>query len=193
MNSFEKIENTIIYLVGFPGTGKYTVAREIAGMADFRIVDNHLINNPVFAVTRVDGKTSLPSIVWKHTRTIRDIVVECMATISPAHFNFVLTNALYERDPVDREIFNDIVLLAEKRSARFLPVSLKVTDIEEHKRRIAMPDREKMMKQTDAAAPHKYAAEAMLEIDHPNHLAIDTTHMSAEDTAKKILLHALSL
>lgn len=50
------MKNTIIYLLGFPGTGKYTIAKEICKQADFKLVDNHLINNPLFTLIENDDK-----------------------------------------------------------------------------------------------------------------------------------------
>jgi shikimate kinase len=35
-----KLNNTIIYLIGIPAVGKYTVAREIGRMAGAKTVDN---------------------------------------------------------------------------------------------------------------------------------------------------------
>ena len=65
------MQNTIIYLIGFAGTGKYTIAKEICRLTNARLVDNHLINNPVFSLIRADGKTLLPESVWEKTWAIR--------------------------------------------------------------------------------------------------------------------------
>ncbi len=46
------MKNTIMYLIGYGGTGKYTIAKEIAALTGAVVVDNHLINNPVFSVVR---------------------------------------------------------------------------------------------------------------------------------------------
>lgn len=36
-----------LYLIGFAGTGKYTIAKELAKVG-YKLVDNHLINNSIF-------------------------------------------------------------------------------------------------------------------------------------------------
>lgn len=38
-----------LYLIGFAGTGEYTIAKEIANHG-YKVVDNHLINNPIFSL-----------------------------------------------------------------------------------------------------------------------------------------------
>jgi hypothetical protein len=63
------MKNTIIYLIGFPGTGKYTIAREIAQQEDFRLVDNHLVNNPLFNLIHADGITPLPRTYLEKRKT----------------------------------------------------------------------------------------------------------------------------
>ncbi len=88
------LHNTIIYLIGFPGTGKYTIALELANRTTIRIVDNQLINNPIFSVIGADGKTRLPNIVWDKVGVIREAVLDSICTLSPPDFSFVFTNVL---------------------------------------------------------------------------------------------------
>lgn len=188
-----QLPNTFIYLLGFPGTGKYTVAQLIAARGGFRIVDNHLVNNPVFTVVRVDGKTALPKAVWTHAAAIGRVVFECIRTLSPPDFSFVLTNALYEDDPADHAWFAEIEGLAAERGALFVPVRLVISDTEEHRRRVTDPNRESRMKETDPAAPERYGQRAVLNPNHPNLLSLDTTNLGAEETAEKILSHVAAL
>ena len=187
------LPNTFIYLLGMPGTGKYTVAQGIAARTGFRVVDNHLINNPVFSVVRVDGKTALPREVWKHAGDIGRVVFECIRTLSPPEFSFVLTNALYHDQPEDHAWFADIAALAASRNALFIPVRMIVSDTEEHRRRITDPQRDLRMKEIDPAGADRYAARAVLMPNHPHLLSLDVTHMAAEDVTEKILLHAAQL
>ncbi|MCC8400282.1 MAG: hypothetical protein LN563_06965 [Rickettsia endosymbiont of Platyusa sonomae] len=51
----------IIYLIGKPGTGKYTIAKEIA-RAGYSICDNQHINNPIFSLLNYDGLTPIPRL-----------------------------------------------------------------------------------------------------------------------------------
>ena len=184
------LQNTFIYLIGCPGTGKYTVAKILAERAGFRIVDNHLVNNPVFSVVRVDGKTALPREIWDYAAQIGRIVLDCIRTLSPPHFSFVLTNALYEDDAQDHAWFAEIAALAAARGALFVPVRLVLADAAEHRRRITDPQREMRMKETDPEAPARYAAREVLKPNHPHLLTLDVTALTAAQTAEKILAHA---
>jgi predicted kinase len=58
------LKNVMVYLVGFSGTGKLTVARELALPLEARVVDNHWINNPIFGLIDNDRVTSFPTGVW---------------------------------------------------------------------------------------------------------------------------------
>jgi adenylylsulfate kinase-like enzyme len=66
----------VVYLIGVPAVGKYTIAREISRLTGARLVDNQLINLPVFSVLGYDGKDSFPFPrgAWKHIETIREVV-----------------------------------------------------------------------------------------------------------------------
>lgn len=88
------MKNTILYLIGFPGTGKYTIAKEIAALTGARLIDNHLINNPIFSVVRKDGRTELPKETWGYTRQIGDIVREAVVKLAPPEENFIFTNSI---------------------------------------------------------------------------------------------------
>jgi len=54
-----QLQNTIIVLIGFAGTGKFTIGRELCERTGAKLIDNHLINNPVFKVLNADGITPL--------------------------------------------------------------------------------------------------------------------------------------
>jgi ATP-dependent Lon protease len=44
-----KFSNIILYLIGYPGVGKYSIAQEIQNQTgQFRLVDNHHVLNPFF-------------------------------------------------------------------------------------------------------------------------------------------------
>jgi predicted kinase len=54
----------VVYLVGFAGTGKLTIATELALRIDARVVDNQWVNNPIFGLVQTDGVTPLPTAIW---------------------------------------------------------------------------------------------------------------------------------
>ncbi len=181
------IENCIIHLIGFPGVGKLTIAREIAAQSNFRLIDNHTINNPVFSAVRTDGKTKLPDEIWDKTDQIRQIVLDTIKEIAPAEFNYVFTNVALNEDEDDRSEFAKVAALAADRGGHYVPVHLHC-DPEENKKRIDSEERNKAWKTTDPNVVDKYSSNfTLLETGSPNQFAIDVTNLDPKETAALIL------
>ena len=182
-----QFESTIIYLLGYPGTGKYTIGKEICRLnSRFKLVDNHLIINPIFSIINVDGVTPLPYNVWENVGKIWDAVLDTLINVSPPDFSFVLTNALFDSEG-DRAWFEKIQAMATARRAKFVPVVLRVS-IEEHQKRIGQPDRKLRMKEIDPKSPQRYALLDNLYVpDHPNLLTLDVSDIPPEQSAQIIL------
>jgi hypothetical protein len=102
-NSFE---NTIVVLIGFAGTGKYTIGRELCARTGAKLIDNHLIANPVFSVVKVDGVTPLPVGVWDKISQIRRTVYDAIRELSPPEMSFVFTVEWRENNPADLKAFS---------------------------------------------------------------------------------------
>lgn len=183
------MKNTIVYLIGYGGTGKYTIAREIAALTGAVIVDNHLINNPVFSVVGVDGKKPLPVGVWQKIEGIRRIVLDTIAELAQPEVSFLFTNELYEGLPRDRRLYEDIATLAKNRQALFVPVILHC-EPEELYRRVTSPERAVRFKLRNADRTreniHTYK---LLQVDHPNCLELDVTNLSPIQAAQAIIAH----
>lgn len=180
-------ENVAVYLIGFPGVGKYTIAKALAEKAPFQLVDNHLINNPVFSVVGVDGITPLSDGVWKNVEKIRAVVFDTIEHLAPRHLNYILTNHLAD-EAEDRELYDDILASFEKRETLFVPVVLAI-DPAEHEKRIISHERRARFKEINPEAPQRYAKAGLLSIDHPNKLAVDVSEKAPSDTAGCIIDH----
>ena len=140
-----KLKNQIIVLIGFAGTGKYTIGRELCERTGAKLIDNHLINNPVFKVVDADGIKPLPPGVWDKVKTIRAIVYDSIRELSPPDLSFVFTIELIEGKPDEQEAFDDLKELAVARNSVFVPVRL-LCDVDELCRRVASPGRIAMIK-----------------------------------------------
>lgn len=185
------MKNVILYILGFPGSGKYTIAREICGADDaFRLVDNHLINNPVFSLIPLDGHSPIPERAWHNVEQIWQVVKDTLINISPEEDSFVLTNALFESQSGDRERYEDVAEMAKARGAALVPVRL-FCGLEEMARRIVSEDRALRYKETNEAAPKRFfETDEVLRIEHENLLNLDVTDLPAERAAAQILAHA---
>lgn len=186
----QKYENIIIYLIAHPGTGKYTIAKNLADKkSEFRLVDNHLINNPLFSLIDMNNQRPIPEKVWKNQGKIWDAVFEVITGVSPRNFSFILTNSLFNSDPKDRELFKKVKETAEQRDALFIPVRLTISP-EEHIKRISSPGRAERFKLTDADAPLRFARDNdLLDFEHPHKCEVDVSNQSPDDVIEIILEH----
>lgn len=184
------MKNTLIYLLGFPGTGKYTIAKEICAIEDIKLVDNHLINIPLFSLIPNDGVSPLPERIWDNVGLVWDAVLDTITHISPPDYSFVLTNALSNENEQDRHWFNKVKLACESKNRTFVPVRL-LCSVEENTKRIVSPERKARMKDINPLSPQKNAANhSVLDTDHPNILTLDVSDISAKMAAKTIINHA---
>lgn len=183
--------NTIIVLIGFAGTGKYTIGRELADRTGANLIHNHLINNSLFTAINADGVTPLPPGIWSKIRKIRQVVYETIRELSPPDLNFIFTVQLIESDPLDAEAFADLVELATARHSLFVPIRL-VCEVEELCRRVVNPSRVAMLKQISSESTRKtVASNSLLNPEHPNLQTIDVSAMSAAESAT-VILQAIS-
>jgi shikimate kinase len=183
-----ELKNTIIYLIGIPGVGKYTTAKAIARLTGAKIVDNHLINNPIFSVSRYKGTDEFPfpREGWKYTGRIRQAVLSFIRDHAHSEESFVFTNVL---GATEGRAFRQIERLAKKRKAMFVPVWLGC-DASELQKRKDTPDRRKRLKEIDLTNIDYWTREFKeLPVQHPNALAIDISHRRPNQTAELILQH----
>ncbi len=187
------MKNTIIYLIGYPGTGKYTIAKEICRQADFKLVDNHLINNPVFSLIEQDGVTTLPPRIWSNVGKIWDAVLDTIVNISPADYNFVLTNCLFNENKDDCDWFREVESGAAQKNSVFVPVRLTIS-VKENERRIVSPDRAERLKDINPQAPASNVKKfTIINTGNKNELTLDVTNLPPQDAARAILEYARQL
>jgi hypothetical protein len=175
------MENTyIIYLIGKPGVGKYTIAQALSNKG-FKVCDNHLINNPIFALLTKSDNTPIPDIAWEAIIDIRNAILKFIA--NEPNNSYVLTNCLYDNEE-DKAIYNSVKQTASKRRSIFIPVKLLVSPTE-HLNRVTQPERRIRFKCTDPS--NAYDATPLLHIMHPNLLQLDISELTAIQAAEQII------
>lgn len=180
-------QNCIIYLIGFAGVGKLTIAREIVAKSNFKLVDNHLINNPILSVIQTDKKTPLPKSVWEKVGIIRDTVLETIESVSSKDSSFIFTNELIEGKNGDIDLYKKVERLAVKRGSTFLPVCLICEEAELCKR-VGSHDRKANFKDCNVEGVHqKIRNSSVLIPSHPNTVILKVTSLSAEKACSIIL------
>ena len=183
----QPLRKTIILLMGFAGTGKYTIGLELATLTGAKLIDNHLINNSLFTALNADGVTPLPYEIWDKVGQVRAIVYETIRELSPPELSFIFTMQLLEDDPRDQEAFVDLEQLSGDRQSLFAPFRL-VCDVEELCRRVVNPVRAERLKQIDVDSARRRAlTRQVLNPVHPHVRTLDVTSLTAIESARQIL------
>ncbi|MFC3076599.1 AAA family ATPase [Phenylobacterium terrae] len=186
------MNNVVVYLVGPPGVGKYTVGKLIADRLSAKLLDNHFWCNPIFEVVEPDG-TALPAGVWDRANDVMSAVLETVARFGPAGRNYVFTHAV--SDPgghaLDWVIAGQILWVAERRGASLLVVRLACGE-EQLRERIAREERRRRFKTTDAGMADSLASLGPFPINHDWILDLDTSGLSAAETADRIETELIS-
>src|SRR5262245_48793148 len=183
----ESVNGAFIYLIGFAGCGKLTIAQAIRARCDCILVDNHLINNVIFSLIDPDGKTRLPEKVWEQVLRVRSAALDTIRDLAKPGRNFIFTNELLEGEERDLEIFLEIAELARHRGALFLPVRLTITPVE-LSRRVTSPGRVERFKEIDPQAALTKASEREVFRPHGfDFIELDVSTTTAEEAAERIL------
>jgi DUF438 domain-containing protein len=172
----------VIYLIGRPGTGKYTISQELS-KSEFIICDNQLINNPIFTLLNYNGFAKIPEFAWVAIEKIRKIILNFLSEKHDG--NYILTNALAEKR-YDHKIYNQVKRMAKKRGSLFVPIKLAISQ-EENVKRITEPSRRLRWKSIDPQDAHSRGS--LIMIKHSNLLELDVNDLSAVEAAQKILDH----
>ena len=181
------LDNTMVLLIGFAGTGKYTIGRELCERTGAKLIDNHLINNPIFRVVNADGATPLPAGVWDRVSEVRAAVYKAIRELAPSDTGFVFTMQLLESKPEDHKAFRDLERLAAARQCRFIPIRM-ICGVEELCRRVADPARAAMLKEiSPELARKKFAEDSVLNVPHTNQRTLDVTKRTASGSVDAIL------
>ena len=184
----------IILLIGYPGTGKYTVGKALVEQlqsagATSVLVDNHFINNPIFRLIEVDGRSPLPAEVWDRVGEFRETLLKTIESLAPRDRAFVFTNWIAEDESGAAEYLARLEAIAQARQSRFAVVRL-VCELQTLKERVPRADRAERLKWTDPDAVAALASRHRLYDPTVPSLTIDNTELSADACARQILSYA---
>jgi hypothetical protein len=189
MSTHTPLCNLFVYLVGFGGTGKLTIARALAPVIRAKIVDNHWINNLIFGLIDPDRVTPLPAAVWVQVGRVHDAVMETIATLAKPETSFVFTHEGVEGNADDHAKFEAIRSVAATRGARFVPVRLLCEEAE-LVQRIQSPERAAMHKGISPAhAINRSRHHTVLDPKSPDTLSLDVTRLRPEESVAAIIAH----
>lgn len=180
----------VVYLIGYPGAGKLTIATELARLARLAgeqagdgqrmvVVDNHHVHNTIFAVLDTGGR-GIPQEAWDLVLDVRRAVVRAIETLSPPGWSFVFTNVLVAGHPLDERAVANMAALAERRQSAFVPVRI-LCHPDELARRVVSPRRRERLKWADADGIRAFVTEHQLvALDEAEHgFDLDVTDLPA--------------
>ena len=170
----------IIHLNGWPGSGKLTVAREVALKLGARLLDNHTLHD--VAGRLCDRYTRE---YWELYYQVRDVAYKRVRAL-PSHEVIVMTNALARESDREREAWAAVKALAQDRDVPLVAVTLQCS-LDENVRRIASESR-RHRKLTDPAPLIEWRSTmTLLTDDSVRSLTIDNTNRSPDQVATEIV------
>lgn len=170
----------LIFLNGFPGTGKLTVGQALMDKLGGRLLDVHTQMNIAYALTDFKSPAFYDTV-----RSVWDIADKRIAEL-PKDVPVILTDALREGSDWSKEAWTRIERLAEDRGPLFV-VHLHC-DPDENARRIGSAGREAMRKSRKRALALQYHEDGRILIgdDADKVMKLDTTELTAEECAEAI-------
>lgn len=174
------LASVIIHLNGWPGSGKLTVARELARKLEARLLDNHTLHD--VASRLCDRHTHE---YWELYYQVREVAYKRVRALPPREV-IVMTNALTFESDREREAWAAVKSLAAGRGVPLVAVTLQCS-LEENVRRIASESRHHG-KLTDPAPLIEWRSTLTLLTDASvRSLTIDNTTRGPEQVADEIV------
>lgn len=170
----------VVHINGWPGVGKLTIARLLAGTLNARLLDNHTLINPAEAMfARTDPA------YYSFRADIRALAFKRAAQL-PQGVNLVLTDAIAQEEPRHHAMFADCVTLADRLGAKLISVVLDCA-AEENARRLVDASRRELRKldAPDILAEIRRAS-TLLRPEGVPRIDLDVTHLTADEAAARI-------
>jgi chloramphenicol 3-O-phosphotransferase len=194
LNSFD---GRVILLNGFPGVGKFSIGRRLFNLLDHkyvRFIDNHLLIDPVEAITPGRGSDHK---ALRHA--FRRVTFDALCDIADQSITIILTSCLSSTEE-DQQVMEEHLAIASRRKVPFYLFNI-TCDRSEHHSRLVTTERSTGSK-TKLIDPdildsmvekHKLVEIAEEERELPltsgrYMFEVDTTHSCIEESAIKIYM-----
>jgi hypothetical protein len=177
----------VYQLLGFPGTGNYTVARAIVDQLAARdepaaLLDNHATANLIWSL--VDSERRFDSDVMAKLAELRAVLWDAAAELTRPTHSLVFTNYLPPGRPSN--VLDRHRELAQQLGHPLVAVVLRC-DPEEVIRRIANTDRVERMKLVDPERARELMSSDLVVPSWPELVDLDTTGMSPVEAAARVI------
>jgi hypothetical protein len=172
----------IIFLNGWPGVGKLTVARHVVAATGGRLLDAHTIYNVAFYLT--EFRTP---VFYETVRKVRDIAFNRVVELPP-RTPVVMTNAFAVDSDWAKENWEAVRALADRRGSKLFFIELDCSQAE-NERRIQFEDRGLLGKPRDPSLiANKRQSRSLLRPADADHLlCLDNTSLLPQACASEIV------
>jgi hypothetical protein len=180
----------VYQLLGFPGTGKLTIAREIVAVLEERgepaaLLDNHATANLVWSLVPIERRFE-PEVMGTINELRRVLMTAARSITGPTH-SLVLTNFVPAAQP--GSVLDPHRALALALARPLIAVVLRC-DREEVLRRVVSPERERNLKLGDADVAARIMDAGMSLPDWPELVDLDITGLTAREAALRVVAMA---
>ncbi|KAK4182082.1 hypothetical protein QBC35DRAFT_396683 [Podospora australis] len=188
MSALKREVAPIIWMNGFPGTGKLTVAEKLAalcGPENATVLDNHKLIDPVEAKI----PRSHPDY-QKERQLYRQAVFEEHVCNAGTLSRLVIFTDFQSANELGSQVAKEYQDAASRAGRPFIPIYL-ICDPEENLKRVANSDRvnSRLGKLTDRGLLQKFMSRCdLFRFDVPDYLTVDTTTATPWETATEILV-----
>lgn len=168
----------LVHLCSWPGAGKYTIGRALAGRIGGRLLHNHLALDPANALyDRSEPRHAL------FRADLRGLIYR-EALHLPNNIPVIITDAL-EETPHDHALFAPTEALAAARKAPLRTVTLTIAE-DENLRRLMDPSRAARSKLMRPEVLERLRADCVL-LRPTGAIAVDVTDLSPDAAAVEIV------
>lgn len=170
----------LVLIHGAPGVGKLTVGRELGRLTGFPLFHNHLVIDLLAHV--------FPSNSPSYLRLREQLWLAVIGAAAHDRLAGLIFTFVYESSTLPG--FFDRLIETLGPENRLYPVELRC-DLAENERRLEQPDRREFLKVTTNQFLREWVlgGRYMSPSGLPNNLLIETTDLSAADTAMLIASH----
>lgn len=178
----------IIYLLGYPGVGKASIASLLTEATGAELLDNHYWNEQVFPKYDFGDNDPVPEAALQEVDKARTATIQRIREHAEGFQGAIFTNKLYAGNARHESRYREVVETAEILDAPLIIFNLQC-DSEEALRRGQTASRAERKKLVDPAAlARERDTYDMMAIDHPLQVNLDVTGYTAGQSATCIRL-----
>lgn len=183
---YKQITGIFIYIIGFTGSGKLSTAVELSNMIDALIVSSVFPHDsPIYDLyNNTFGRECVSREAQDRVYNIIQIMlsaIECYPILSK---NYIFFDELIEDSRYNTKIYDSVVNLSEKMSAKILPVVLRC-NLSTLQQRIELKNKTKKQRFINSNSIMEKLKNKTLFVP-PNSIEIDNSNMSVKEVAEVI-------